>query len=133
LPEKATRPRRTAPVKARATTKRAPAKRAAQPEPEPERAPTLLKVTDLTSGYGALPVLHGISFEVGKGEIAVLLGLNGAGKSTTVQNLCGAVKPWSGAIEFDGQDASKWSVSQAVKAGVILVPEGRRVFPDLSV
>jgi branched-chain amino acid transport system ATP-binding protein len=133
LPEKATRPRRTAPVKARATTKRAPVKRAAQPEPEPERAPTLLKVTDLTSGYGALPVLHGISFEVGKGEIAVLLGLNGAGKSTTVQNLCGAVKPWSGAIEFDGQDASKWSVSQAVKAGVILVPEGRRVFPDLSV
>jgi branched-chain amino acid transport system ATP-binding protein len=130
LPDKATRPRRTAPIKARAGAKRAPAKAA---EPEPERAPTLLKVTDLTSGYGALPVLHGISFEVGRGEIAVLLGLNGAGKSTTVQNLCGAVKPWSGAIEFDGKDATKWSVSQAVKEGVILVPEGRRVFPDLSV
>ena len=97
------------------------------------RAETLLEVTDLTSGYGALPVLHGVSFAVGRGEIAVLLGLNGAGKSTTVQNLCGAVRPWSGSITFDGKDATKWSVAQAVREGIILVPEGRRVFPELSV
>jgi branched-chain amino acid transport system ATP-binding protein len=98
-----------------------------------ERSETLLQVSDLSAGYGALPVLHGISFEVGRGEIAVLLGLNGAGKSTTVLNLCGAVKPWGGSITFDGQDATKWSVSQAVRAGITLVPEGRRVFPDLTV
>ncbi|MEY2567863.1 MAG: branched-chain amino acid transport system ATP-binding protein [Actinomycetota bacterium] len=97
------------------------------------RPDALLQVTDLSSGYGALPVLHGVSFDVGRGEIAVLLGLNGAGKSTTVLNLCGAVRPWSGAITFDGKDATKWSVSQAVREGIILVPEGRRVFPDLSV
>ena len=94
---------------------------------------SLLEVTDLKSGYGALPVLHGISFSVGRGEIAVLLGLNGAGKSTTVLNLCGAVKPWGGSITFDGKDATKWSVAQAVRAGITLVPEGRRVFPDLTV
>jgi branched-chain amino acid transport system ATP-binding protein len=93
----------------------------------------LLRVTDLKSGYGALPVLHGISFEVRRGEIAVLLGLNGAGKSTAVQNLCGAVRPWSGSIEFDGKDATKWSTAQAVREGIVLVPEGRRVFPDLTV
>ena len=143
MSERKTRPagqRRTAPLKA----KRDEAPAAADPTIElPEvvetpsengdRSGALLEVKDLSSGYGALPVLHGISFEVGRGEIAVLLGLNGAGKSTTVLNLCGAVKPWGGSITFDGQDATNWSVARAVKEGITLVPEGRRVFPDLTV
>jgi branched-chain amino acid transport system ATP-binding protein len=93
----------------------------------------LLEVSELRSGYGALPVLHGISFQVNRGETAVLLGLNGAGKSTTVLNLCGALRPWAGTITFDGEDASKWSTARCVREGIVLVPEGRRIFPDLNV
>ena len=93
----------------------------------------LLDVQDLRSGYGALPVLHGVSFSVNRGETAVLLGLNGAGKSTTVMNLCGALTPWAGTITFDGQDTTKWSTARYVRDGLVLVPEGRRIFPDMTV
>ncbi len=93
----------------------------------------LLAVRDLRAGYGERPVLHGISFAVREGETAVLLGLNGAGKSTTALNLAGALRPTSGTITFDGQDATRWSAARAVAAGIVLVPEGRRVFPDLNV
>jgi branched-chain amino acid transport system ATP-binding protein len=99
----------------------------------PSNADALLEVKELRSGYGTLPVLHGVSFDVKRGETAVLLGLNGAGKSTTVLNLCGALKPWAGSIAFEGEDATNWSVAGCVKHGIILVPEGRRIFPDLSV
>ena len=95
--------------------------------------PILLQVRDLKAGYGNLPVLHGISFDVRQGETAVILGLNGAGKSTAVQNLVGARTPWGGSVEFEGRDVTGWSARQAVMAGVVLVPEGRRVFPTLSV
>jgi branched-chain amino acid transport system ATP-binding protein len=147
--KKANAPRRRAPLRARPVTPADPEPDAAVEVPEvPEEVETvelpvvssngdegdvLLRVSDLKSGYGALPVLHGISFEVRRGEIAVLLGLNGAGKSTAVLNLCGAVRPWSGEITFDGKDATKWSTAQAVREGIVLVPEGRRVFPDLTV
>jgi branched-chain amino acid transport system ATP-binding protein len=138
LPERTTKsaaPRRKAPLKAKRETASDAAETVEVPAVELDGGVTdaLLQVKDLSSGYGALPVLHGVSFEVGRGEIAVLLGLNGAGKSTTVLNLCGAVKPWGGSITFDGKDATKWSVAQAVREGITLVPEGRRVFPDLSV
>jgi branched-chain amino acid transport system ATP-binding protein len=93
----------------------------------------MLSVTGLKSGYGTLPVLHGISFEVQYGEIVVLLGLNGAGKSTTVQNLCGVLQPWEGQIFYKGEDATRWDVGTCVRNGITLVPEGRRVFPELSV
>jgi branched-chain amino acid transport system ATP-binding protein len=108
----------------------------AEAKTEPVRATqkdVLLDVADLRSGYGALPVLHGVSFQVNRGETAVLLGLNGAGKSTTVLNLCGAVRPWAGSITFDGADSTRWSTARCVKEGIVLVPEGRRIFPDLSV
>jgi branched-chain amino acid transport system ATP-binding protein len=105
---------------------------AAAVAPVPE-APVLLRATDLRAGYGSLPVLHGVSFEIRSGETAVILGLNGAGKSTTVQNLCGARNAWSGTVEFDGRDVTTWSARDAVAAGMVLVPEGRRVFPTLSV
>ena len=105
----------------------------AKTEPVREKQDLLLDVDELRSGYGALPVLHGVSFQVNRGETAVLLGLNGAGKSTTVLNLCGAVRPWAGSITFDGQDSTRWSTARCVKEGIVLVPEGRRIFPDLSV
>ena len=98
-----------------------------------ERTRTLLRVSDLRSGYGRLPVLHGITFEVQEGQTVVLLGLNGAGKTTTGLNLCGAIQPWSGTIEFDDHDATGWNTHKSVYAGITMVPEGRRVFPDLSV
>ncbi|MGH9186406.1 MAG: ABC transporter ATP-binding protein [Acidimicrobiales bacterium] len=101
-------------------------------EPEPS-AGAWLEVTDLRSGYGALPVLHGLSFSIGQGEVAVILGLNGAGKSTTVKVLCGALAAWSGTVVYDGQDVTSWRTGQCVRAGIVMVPEGRRVFSDLSV
>ena len=97
------------------------------------RGPTLLRVDGLRAGYGAVPVLHGVSFHVAAGETAVILGLNGAGKSTTVLALCGALRPSAGTVEFDGADVTGWNVARAVRAGVVMVPEGRRVFPDLTV
>ena len=94
---------------------------------------SLLEVTDLKAGYGTLPVLGGISFDIEEGETAVLLGLNGAGKTTTVLALAGLLKPWSGSITFDGKDITGMDPRKLVSEGVVLVPEGRHVFPQLSV
>ena len=93
----------------------------------------LLEVTDLRAGYGSLPVLGGISFEIEEGETAVLLGLNGAGKTTTVLALAGLLKPWGGTITFNGKDITGTDPRKLVAEGIVLVPEGRRVFPQLTV
>ncbi len=93
----------------------------------------MLRVGGLRSGYGSLPVLHGVSFEVHPGEIVVLLGLNGAGKSTTVKALCGVLPVWEGAVTYKGRDTAKWDIAACVKAGITMVPEGRHVFPELTV
>ncbi len=94
---------------------------------------SLLEVKDLRAGYGSLPVLGGISFSIEEGETAVLLGLNGAGKTTTVLALAGMIKPWSGSITFDGQDVTGWDPRRLVGEGIVLVPEGRHVFPQLTI
>ena len=94
---------------------------------------SLLEVVDLRTGYGSLPVLQGLTFKVEEGSVAVVLGLNGAGKSTTVNTLAGLMPAWGGVILFDGQDVTKLDAARMVKAGVALSPEGRRVFPQLSV
>ena len=93
----------------------------------------MVELDELTAGYGALPVLHGFSISVEPAHVAVLLGLNGAGKSTAVKALCGAVTPTGGAIRYRGQDIAGWSTATCVKNGIVMVPEGRRVFGDLSV
>ncbi|CAN5823895.1 ABC transporter ATP-binding protein [soil metagenome] len=92
----------------------------------------LLEIEELRVGYG-FPVLMGISFEVEEGETAVLFGLNGAGKTTTVATIAGLLKPDSGAIRFDGEDVAGQPPTKLVGRGISLVPEGRRVFPALSV
>lgn len=94
---------------------------------------SLLEVRDLRAGYGSLPVLGGISFDIEQGETAVLLGLNGAGKTTTVMCLAGLIKPWSGTIIFDGRDITGVDPRKLVAEGLVLVPEGRHVFPQLTV
>src|SRR5688500_2725692 len=92
----------------------------------------LLEVEDLRVGYG-FPVLHGISFEVEEGETAVLFGLNGAGKTTTVATIAGLLRPDRGSIHLDGRPIHGRTPAGLVADGVSLSPEGRRVFPRLSV
>src|SRR6476660_3543584 len=92
----------------------------------------LLEVRDLRVSYEN-PVLLGVSFDVEQGETAVLFGLNGAGKTTMVSTIAGLLRPDAGSITFDGHDIAGEPPSKLVPAGVALVPEGRRVFPALSV
>ena len=94
---------------------------------------SLLEVEELRTGYGALPVLQGISFAVEEGETAVMFGLNGAGKTTTVNALAGLLPIWSGDVRLDGKSLKGLDAPQIVAAGIGLSPEGRRVFPQLSV
>ncbi len=93
----------------------------------------LLEVEEMHAGYGALPVLQGVSFNINEGETAVLLGLNGAGKTTTVSNLVGLYKPTKGVVRFDGEVVTGKSPADLVKRGMVMVPEGRRTFPALTV
>lgn len=92
----------------------------------------LLEITDLTVGYD-FEVLHGVTFGVEAGETAVLFGLNGAGKTTTVTTIAGMRKPWAGSITFDGEDIAGKTPAQLVDMGISLSPEGRRLFPRLTV
>jgi branched-chain amino acid transport system ATP-binding protein len=94
---------------------------------------TLLEINELRTGYGALPVLQGISFAVEEGQTAVMFGLNGAGKTTTVNAIAGLLPTWSGEVRFDGQRITGKAMADIVRMGVALSPEGRRVFPDLTV
>lgn len=93
----------------------------------------MLEVSALRAGYGVIEVLRGIDLAVGKGEIVALLGSNGAGKSTLNNNVSGLYRPFGGSIRFDGEDITAASSMQIVAAGLVQVPEGRRVFPNLTV
>ncbi|WP_395710051.1 ABC transporter ATP-binding protein [Reyranella sp.] len=93
----------------------------------------MLEVTGLRAGYGAIEVLRGIDLAVAAGEIVALLGSNGAGKSTLNNTICGLYRPFGGTIRFDGSDIAGSPSMRIVDAGLIQVPEGRRVFPNLSV
>ena len=93
----------------------------------------LLDIRALRGGYGRVEVLRGIDLQVNAGEMVALLGSNGAGKSTLNKMVCGLCPAWSGTVRFDGQDLSGAHYRDVVKAGLIQVPEGRKVFPNLSV
>jgi branched-chain amino acid transport system ATP-binding protein len=93
----------------------------------------ILKVSQLRAGYGAVEVLRGVDLTVNAGETVALLGSNGAGKTTLNGVLSGLVKARSGQVIFEGQDITGWHARKVVQAGLIHVPEGRKVFPNLSV
>ncbi|MFZ6002319.1 MAG: ABC transporter ATP-binding protein [Actinomycetota bacterium] len=93
----------------------------------------LLEVEDLTAGFGSSQVLHGVTFSVAEGEIAGVFGLNGAGKSVTMKAIAGLVPAWSGRITFDGQDITTMEAEDRVAIGMGHVPQGRQVFPALTV
>lgn len=93
----------------------------------------MLKVTDLTVNYGVIQAVKGISFEVGEGEIVALIGANGAGKTTTLQTITGMIPSRTGTIQFNGTDITKTPAHRIVSMGLAHVPEGRRVFAQLTV
>ncbi len=92
-----------------------------------------LSVQNLSSGYGRLQVLFGVSLEVPAKSIISLLGPNGAGKSTTLWTIMGVVRPWEGRILLEGRDVTKLPPHEKVELGLALVPEGRRLFPEMTV
>ena len=94
---------------------------------------SLLKVTDLVVSYGGIEALKGISFEVDQGQIVTLIGANGTGKSTTLRTISGLVKPRDGRVYFEGRDITDYGTQKIVETGISMVPEGRRVFANLSV
>lgn len=93
----------------------------------------ILSIKDLKVNYGGIEAVKGISFDVPEGSIVTLIGANGAGKSSTLRTVAGLVKPKSGNILFKGEDITGKSSIDIVKRGITLVPEGRRIFPDLTV
>ncbi|HAV00961.1 MAG: ABC transporter ATP-binding protein [Lachnospiraceae bacterium] len=93
----------------------------------------MLKIENLIVNYGGIEAVKGISIDVPYGSIITLVGANGAGKSTTLRAVAGLVKAKSGSISLDGEELSRLSTTDIVSKGITLVPEGRRVFPDLTV
>ena len=93
----------------------------------------MLQVTDLKVNYGVIQAIKGVSFEVNEGEVIALIGANGAGKTTILHTVTCLIAPKSGKIEFEGKDITKMPAHKIVTLGMAHVPEGRRVFADLSV
>jgi branched-chain amino acid transport system ATP-binding protein len=93
----------------------------------------MLEVDNLVAGYGGVPVLNEVSVKITAGEFVGLLGANNAGKTTLINSLSGMVQPMSGRILFEGQDVTQLSPRQRVELGIVQVPEGRLVFPEMSV
>ncbi len=93
----------------------------------------MLKIKDLNVTYGGINAVRDVSFDVEEGSIVTLVGANGAGKSSILRTIAGVVTPKSGSIEFCSEDITGLSAEKVVKSGITLVPEGRRIFPDLTV
>ena len=93
----------------------------------------MFRLRDVHAGYGATPILFGVSLEVRQGEAVALLGRNGMGKTTLLKTVIGFLKPWRGAIEFEDKDITHLTPHEIARLGVGLVPENRRIFPGLTV
>ncbi len=93
----------------------------------------MLELKNIQARYGAITALRGVSISVSKGELVALLGVNGAGKSTTLASIAGVLRPWQGDIVFEGRSILGKSPEQIARLGISLVPEGRDVFPSLTV
>ena len=100
------------------------------PVPEPD---VLLKLDQVTTYYGQMRILEGISLQVGEGELVCLLGGNASGKSTTLKTILGIVRPRSGRVLLRGRDVTQWPVPQRIAQGIAIVPENRRLFGQLTV
>ncbi len=109
------------------------------PPPALERAPSvaagqpILRLANVKAGYGGSRVLDGVTLEVREGEVVALLGRNGVGKTTTLLTVMGVVKPTSGAVHLRGREISHWPPDRVNRLGISIVPEGRRIFPNLTV
>jgi branched-chain amino acid transport system ATP-binding protein len=93
----------------------------------------MLKINNLNVFFGGIHALKGISFDVPKGKVITLIGANGAGKSTTLRTICGLIKPQMGKIKFDNKELTNLPTNKIVKKGVAMIPEGRKIFSNLSV
>jgi len=93
----------------------------------------MLEVHDVNSGYGEVQILWGTSLKLEKGKLTTLVGSNGVGKSTLLRTVMGLLRPWQGTITFQGQDMTRQSAHTRAKVGLILVPEGRQLFSDMTV
>ncbi|MBV9945177.1 MAG: ABC transporter ATP-binding protein [Solirubrobacterales bacterium] len=99
----------------------------------PAAANGLLKLDEITTYYGQMRILEGISLEVSTGELVCLLGGNASGKSTTLKTVLGIVRPRSGRVLLSGEDMTSWPVPQRIANGIAIVPENRRLFGDMTV
>lgn len=93
----------------------------------------MLKINNLNVFFGGIHALKGISFDVPIGKIVTLIGANGAGKSTTLRTICGLIKPREGIIKFDNQEITHVATNKIIQKGIALIPEGRKIFPNLTV
>ena len=94
---------------------------------------SVLQLEKIESGYGEVQVLWGISLQIRPGKVTTIIGANGAGKTTTLRTIMGTVSPWKGRILMNGQDVTKLSPHAKARRGLVLVPEGRQLFPDMTV
>lgn len=94
---------------------------------------TILEVNNIDSGYGEVQILWGTNLSLEKGKLTSLVGANGTGKTTLLRTIMGLIKPWKGTIRFNGTDVSNLSAHSKAEMGLILVPEGRQLFTDMSV
>lgn len=101
--------------------------------PSPTPATPLLQVRELVAGYGTVQVLWDVSLEVRTGEVVALIGPNGAGKSTFLRAVSGLLRPWRGTVAFEDREIATFPPERIVRLGIAHVPQGRRLFPDLSV
>jgi ABC-type branched-subunit amino acid transport system ATPase component len=93
----------------------------------------MLDIQQLHAGYGSIPVLRGIDLHITAGEAVGILGHNGMGKTTLLRSIIGALLPTQGSVQFNGQDVSRLAPNQRAKLGMAYVPQGREIFPNLSV
>jgi branched-chain amino acid transport system ATP-binding protein len=94
---------------------------------------SVLEIRDVTSGYGEVQILWGVSMEVCPGCLTTIVGSNGAGKTTLLRSVMGLVRPWSGTVLFEGQDVTRLSTHAKAEMGLVLIPEGRQLFTDMTV
>jgi len=93
----------------------------------------MLEVNDITVRYGAIEAIHGVSLKVQRGEIVTLIGCNGAGKTTTLRAISGVVRPASGSITYEGKPITRMAPHEIVRLGLVQAPEGRGIFPNMTV